>query len=249
MELADALRKQYAEGHFDDFFDRMSSLYFDRADLDELGFWTGVSIFLQKPDNSWLERYNPMFAICSSFAELFERKFETSPPFREHAESIIRHFIQINEKELMPAWLRTHLFAHRLFGNRGGTTEKFLLPAQETQDAIEVLCQQWRKEHFAGELLQSRWSLQTVYSMIDAEAWDAECKELLVSWMSEDAVVDGICLFLFGSYYSTGYETVEAFCGVDFLLRRANERLSSSDNLDPSLRVALKKAVGDRSKG
>jgi hypothetical protein len=246
-ELEGSLRKIYDGGYFDDFFDRFSAIYLSSDALDEIQFWIAVSNFLRKPNLSWMDRYNPMHDVVRNFADLFETKARKSSGFRKKAEAIFRHFIEINERELMPTLLRTHVFIHKLFGHQDGSARQALISPKETENFSRSLGLGWRAEHLNGQLLQSRWSLQPVYTMIDSGSWDADCKDLLRSWMSDDAVVDAIGLFLFGAYYTTGQDTIEAFCGSDFLLRRAAERLSSSRPMHDTVRVSLKKAVGDRS--
>lgn len=246
-ELEGSLRRIYDGGYFDDFFDRFSTIYLSSESLDELQFWTAVSNFLRKSGLSWIDRYNPMHEVVRNFADLFETKIRRSVGFKRSAETIFHHFVEINERELMPSWLRTHVFIYQLFGHQDRSSSQALISPKETADLVQSLGLVWRTEHLNAQLLQSRWSLQPVYTMIDSGSWAADCKNLLQTWMTDDIVVDAISLFLFGAYYSTGQDTVEAFCGWDFLLRRAKERLSSSRQMHDTVRVSLKKAVGDRS--
>ena len=143
----------------------------------------------------------------------------------------------------MTHWLRTQIFARRLYGQRGGSSEKTILSAKETMEFVNSLCEARRREHLNGDLLQSRWTIQPVNTMIDSNNWDDECRDVLVRWMSDDAVVDAVAIFSFGAYYSSGRETIEALCGWDFFSQRVNARLSSQSKLNDSLEVSLTKAL------
>jgi len=246
-ELEGSLRRIYDGGQFDDFFDRFSAIYLSSEDLDELQFWIAVSNFLRKPNLSWMDRYNPMHDVVRNFSDLFEAKVKKAAGFEENAKMIFRHFAEMNERELMPALLRTHIFTHRMFGHQDGSASPAFMSLEETTRFVRTLGPLWRTEHLNGQLLQSGWGLQPVYTMIDSGDWDVDCKKLLQVWMTDDIIVDAIGLFLFGAYYSTGRDIIDAFCGFDFLLRRSKERLSSPRQMHDSVRVSLKKVSGDRS--
>jgi hypothetical protein len=196
-----------------------------------------------------MSQYSPMHELVQNFASLFELKITRQRAFGSKARGVFDHFVEINERELLPHWVRSHIFGYHLFGSSGGSSASAVLSRIQTEVLAKQLGKTWRDEHLSGSLLQSRWDLQTVYTMIDVGAWDQECKQLLCDWMAKDVAVDAVALMLFGGHFSTGRDTVEGLCGWEFFADQAKARLASRSgaNMSDSARLALKKGIGERS--
>src|SRR5215207_2918487 len=148
------------------------------------------------------------------------------------------------ESELVPHWLRSHGFAHGLFGRKSRGGDAWFLGADQTEALARQLGQVWREAHLAGKLLPCRWDLQPVYSMLDTEMWDDACRTALDRTLQDDLALDSFTLMLFGAHFSTERQTIAKICNYDAFIERVQMRLHSEPANGPheSVRVALQKA-------
>jgi hypothetical protein len=207
-------------------------------------FWRGIAAFCKKPDCEWITTYSTMHEKISNLASILEQAVNRNKDNREAAVRVFSHLKGDDETELVAHWIRTHVFAHKLFGHSGGA-EKSFLDYSQTTAMVRELTTTWRTQHLAGDLIPCRWDLQPVYTIVDADLWDDHCRKLLDEMLAEDdKVLDAFALMLYGGPYSTDRDMVGKICNLEKFLQRANSRLSTSAPLEATARVALQKAVG-----
>ena len=227
--------------------DRLDELYDERAHIDHATFWSGVGGFLQKPDCDWMSSYQPMNDIARSFAEMLERAVRRNPAMAEVARTVFSKLREQGEVELTAAWLRSHLLAYGLFGNKKEGAASAFLSAQEAETLANELAQTWRADHLAGRLIPCRWTLNPVLIMLDTEAWDQTCREALDAALANDAAVVGFTLMLFGGLYSTAHEAIEKMCSYEAYLERVQTCLIANGRaLDETVKTAMHKALKRR---
>jgi hypothetical protein len=169
------------------------------------------------------------------------------PSTKARAVAVFSNLMSAEEDELTAYWLRSHIFAHRLFGNPTGRDNTSFLDKDQTLAMARQKSIAWRAIHMAGKLIPCRWDLQPVYTMIDMGVWDDQCRQLVDTALADNRAVDGLTLMLYGSYYTTGEDTIAKLCSYDLYAKRATERLeASADPPHESVLVALRKAVGRR---
>lgn len=245
-EVANQLRAAYANGHLGDLTERVDELY-DEMSRHSLNFWRGAAIFARKPDCQWLSSYQPMNQALRSLVEILEGAIQRRVASRDDANVIFRELKVCADDELVSYLIRSHIFVYGLFGRRRSGSRAWFLTEEQTRGVAEEMSQRWRSLHLSGHLIPCRWDLQAVYTMIDTNSWDDECRAMLNACLAEDRAVDGLALLLNGGPYSTDASTVDAICSRDLLLRRANERISSTGAQAPheTALVALRKTVGE----
>jgi hypothetical protein len=84
-----------------------------------------------------------------------------------------------------------------------------------------------RSLHLSGKLVPFRWDLQPVYTMVDAGAWDAPCRDALAAELKQDDAAGGLVLMFFGAHFTTEPSTVDAICNSEILLSASKRRLGS----------------------
>ena len=164
---------------------------------------------------------------------------------REKAASVFRHLCDTGEYELTEHWLRNHIHLFGLFGQRKQEGNEWFLDASKTEVLAHEMAQRWRADHLSGELIPCRWSLQPVYTMIDTQVWDEECRQALEDVLSDGRALDGFSLMLYGSHFSTDSSTVEKMCNYECYIKRVKSRLASetAGELHETVRTALQKAI------
>jgi hypothetical protein len=173
-----------------------------------------------------------------------ERAVRQRTDFRERAAKIFVNLRDGGDTELIPYWLRVHLFAHGLFGHNERDRNWFLTEEQTKALALD-LATGWRTDHLSGRLIPCRWDLQPVYTMIDVGTWDEPCRKVLDEALKQDEAVDGFTLMLFGGPYSTDRSMIEKMCNVDAYIDRARNRLTAKvDSPHETVRVAIQKLIG-----
>jgi len=185
-----------------------------------------------------------MHENISNFASILEQAVVRNQLYREAAVKVFSQLKNDGENELVARWIRTHIFAHGLFGNPKEDTNKWFLDATQTEAMARDLAMTWRTQHLSGKLIPCRWDLQPIYTMVDMEIWDEPCRSLLDTALADDRALDGFTLMLYGGAYATGKDTIGKMCTLGKYLERANSRLSSSASIHMTVSVALQKAVG-----
>ena len=80
--------------------------------------------------------------------------------------------------------------------------------------------------------------------MVDMGVWDEPCRSVLDEALESDRPLDGFTLLLYGGAYTVSGETVAKICTRAKYLERATNRLNSEADVDATVGVALRKAVG-----
>ena len=241
------LQRAYNDGVIDPLTDRIDDLYDELSSNQAVPFWRGIAAFAAKSDCVWMTAYNPMHEKIHNFAEILEGAVGRNKSYRDIAVNIFSQLKSDGENELVARWLRTHAFAHNLFGNRsdqGRSTDKWFLDASQTEAMTCELAATWRSQHLSAKLIPCRWDLQPVYTMVDMNVWDEPCRNLLDELLDDNNALDGFTLMLYGGPYSTGRDTVGKMCDLSRYLERAKARLQPDTDIDPSVRTALQKAIG-----
>lgn len=244
-EIEWQLRRYDENGQLAAIIDRLDELYVDLEEVDHRSLWNGVGQFVQKPDGKWLESYSPMHQQIRNLAAILLGAAKRDPHCRSAGESVFRTLVSTGESELTAYWLRSHIHTHGLFGNQKTGGEDWFLGPDETEEFSRYLANRWRGQHLARKLISFRWDLQPLYTMIDLNVWDEECRSVLDELLSDDVALDGMVLMLYGAHYSTDSKTVEKMCDYDKFLDRVNARLGSSgiERIDETVRISLKKAL------
>lgn len=246
-EVADQLRAAYANERLGDLTERVDELYGELSG-DRQNFWRGAAKFARKPDCPWLSSYQPMNQALRSLVEILESAIQRRAASRDDANVIFGDLRVCADEELVSYLIRSHIFAHGLFGRRRSESRAWFLAEEQTRSVAEEMSQLWRAQHLSGQLIPCRWDLQAVYTMIDTGIWDDECRGAMNASLTQDQAVDGLALLLNGGPYSTDPSTVEIICSRDLFLRRVAERISATGASVPheTALVALRKTAGDR---
>jgi energy-coupling factor transporter ATP-binding protein EcfA2 len=238
------LRDAYAKGVIDPLTDRIDDLYSELPPNRYMSFWRGVAAFAAKPDCQWMVAYSPMHEKIYNFANILEQAVRRDKKYAAVAVKIFSQLRSDGESELIACWLRSHLFAFMLYGNKQQSSDKAFLNLDQTEALARELTGRWRSEHLSGKLLPCRWDLQPAYSMADMGVWDEPCRGALDESLADNRALDGFTLLLYGGVYTVSRETVGKLCTLEKYLERANSRLNSGAELHETVRVALQKAVG-----
>lgn len=240
------LREIYESGTLGQFTDRLDDIYFELGTIDHISFWRGVGGFTKKSDCVWMASYSPMHEVVRNLAMILERAVGKNEDIREEAASVFRHLRNAGESELTAHWLRSHIHLLGLFGQRKQEGNGWFLDAEQTEVLAREMAQSWRAEHLSLELIPCRWDLQPVYTMIDTQVWDEECRQGLDDVLLDDRALDGFSLMLYGSHFSTDSSSVEKMCSYECYIKRVKSRLASetAGELHETVRTALQKAIG-----
>ena len=242
--IASQLQECYEKDALDALTDRIEDLYGELPADRTIDFWRGVAAFACKPDCEWMATYSPMHEKIYNFAKIPEQVARFDGDYRSTATKIFSHLRSDGESELTACWLRSHLFAHGLYGNKGQTGDGWFLDKEQTEAMARELSGKWRSEHLMGKLLPCRWDLQPVFTMIDTGIWDEPCRNVVDEVLDSDRALDGLVLMLYGGAYTVGRDTVEKMCTLGKFLEKARYRLESGAAIDKTVRVALQKALG-----
>lgn len=243
-DIENHLRLMLQDDKLPQFIDRLGEIYFELKNINHVAFWTAVGRILKKPDCEWRTSYQPMYEIVRNFANVLESACKENYDFRTTAATVFSNLRNQGEAELTPMWLRSHFFVYGLFRRelRGG--EEWFLTREQAEALAREMAAGWRAEHIAGRLIPCRWDMQTVYTLIDMGLWDDQCRALFDQKLADTAALDGITLMLYGSYYSTDYQTVSSMCSHDLFVERIKQRLDANNPpLHETVRVAMDKAL------
>ncbi len=239
------LREFYESGALGQFTDRLDDIYFELGTIDHISFWQGVAGFMKKPDCVWMASYSPMHEVARNLATILEHAVGKNEELREDAVSVFRHLRDAGESELTAYWLRAHVHLFGLFGHDKLGSDEWFLDEEQIDALAREMAQTWRKEHLSGELIPCRWDLQPVYTMIDTQVWDEECRQALDDVLQDDRALDGISLMLYGGHFSTDSSTVEKMFDYECYTKRVKSRLASetAGELHETVRTALNSAL------
>jgi hypothetical protein len=225
--------------------DRIDDLYSDQLPSSKaIQFWRGVAAFAAKQDCEWLRAYSPMHEKINNLSAVLLQAARRDNNQRDMAAKVFVQLKSDGEKELIAYWIRAHVFAFGLFGNEKRQGETLFLTLQQTEALVRDLAVAWRSGHLSGQLIQCRWDLQPVFTMVDMGIWDKPCQSALDKELENDAAVDGLTLLLYGGGYAVSRDTVGKICSLDNYIERAQKRLNSHDDIHDSVKVALQKALG-----
>jgi hypothetical protein len=240
-----ALRKAAQDDTLAALIDRLDDLYLELNDVDHVKLWSAIGGFLGKQDRSWITSYQPMHEVIRAFAEVLTRTVRRKATFRDTAAEVFTELKRANEICLTSHLLRHHLFVHGLFGCRREGGNDWFMTAEQTEAASQKLSGNWKVNHLKGDLLPHLWDLIPVYTMVDMNVWDENCRNALDSMLIEDLALDGFTLMLYGSHYTTSKDTVEKMCSYNTYIQRVQDRLASPsiNEAHESVRIALNKAV------
>jgi energy-coupling factor transporter ATP-binding protein EcfA2 len=245
-DITKKLQTEFEGNRFDNFYDCLTEIYIHSSDIDHRKFWNGVREFLRKRSNSWPTQYEEMHEVSRNFADVFRAFFRKGKNGRIVAQEIFKEWIAEDDLTLLPYLLRSHIFTHGLFGNAQNDRDFAILDRKETEETSVEYSKKWRGLHLKNELITCRWDLQPVYTMVDTKHWDDDCRNLLVSELERDEVVDGLALLLFGGNYAVDRSFVDKLCGWDTFEKRAKSRLKSISEkpAHPTAVLALNRAIG-----
>ncbi|MFT3727861.1 MAG: KAP family NTPase [Terricaulis sp.] len=218
--------------------DQLDDVYADRLDID-VDFWRAVAAFLGRHDNSSPEETLAKRSLLDNFSDLLERAVRRNPAQRTSARAIFDDLAVVGDVTLVPAWLRTHMFAHGLFklNERGGPT---WFDAEESEERTRKLCTSWKARFLSGAFLTEIWSLHPIYAILQAEMWDDACRERFTLALGDDKTFDSVLLMMFGGSYSTNREAVEALCSAHEFEQKLIIRSRSDDvQQKPDIRYAI----------
>lgn len=243
-EIESQLNDAYETNVIDALTDRIYDLYSELPLENAVSFWRGVAGFAAKPGCEWMTAYCSMHEKIHNLAEILEESVRRAPDSRESAVKIFSQLMSDGESELVARWIRSHFFVWGLYGNRSESTNKWFLNSTQTETVARELATKWRTEQLSGKLVSCRWDLQPVDTMVDMGIWDTPCRSGLDQSLSEQRALDGFTLMLYGGAYVTGRETLGKMCDLEKYLERVKSRLESTTSIEPTVRVALKKAAG-----
>lgn len=224
--------------------DRLSEAYSQLVPFDQIRFWKGVASFAKKPNCEWLQTYPETLDSVRRLVNVLEVAVRSNESLREEAANVFRALLRDGEAELTAFWLRHHIFAYGLFKRDKRPDIGVFLDEQETEKRSLALAEHWLNDHKSGKLIPCRWSLQPVYTLIDMELWDRQCRDIVDGAIVDDRAVDGLSLMLFGGNFGSDKDTIDKICSYSTYIDRARERLLATD-LDPAVQLALNKALGN----
>jgi hypothetical protein len=244
--IAQRLHDAYKDNTIDGLIERLNELYPDLDGIDHVTLWKGIAAFLHKGDCEWMSSYTPMHEIARNFATVLEDAVERKPTqFLPIAQKVFGNLLNADEDVLIALWIRTHIFAHALYGRREQTGRKgSFLSKDDTEAVAAEFSLRSRSAHLSNRLIPCRWDLQPVYTMIDTGIWDDVCRLRMDESLQDPRAVDGFTIMLYGGTYATERVTVGKMCSLDIYLNAVKERLASSGPERPheTALVALRKA-------
>lgn len=243
QEVQTRLQDAYKDGRLSQLTDRLDELYTDVDSFDHVSFWQGVAAFAKKPDCEWMASYRPIYEALRDLADVLRNAVRRQQNLRENAAAVFRN-LRNRDSELTAYWIRSHIFAYGLFGRERRESNDWFLNQEQTEALAVDMAREWRGLRLSGKLIPCHWDLQTVYTMLDTEVWDDPCRTALTDMLSDDRALDGFTLMLFGGVFSTERSTIEKMLSYESYIERARLRLNS-DAVHETVRVALRKAVGD----
>jgi hypothetical protein len=238
------LQEAYDNGTIDPLTDRLGDFYSDLEISNHVTFWQGVAAFAAKPNCEWMSAYVPMHETIRNFVSILEDAVKRDGNFREVARKVFTNLRNSGENELVAYWIRSHFFAHGLYGCEKRSGDASFLNQEQTEAIARELGAKWRVEHLSGKLLPCRWDLQPLYTMVNMGIWDDLCRGTLDEALVDDKALDGFTLLLYGGAYTIDREMLGKMCSLKKYLDRAKSRLDSRSDIHESIQVALRKAVG-----
>lgn len=241
------LKDAFELGRIRQLADRLDELYTDIESFDHIYFWQGVAAFAKKPDCEWMTSYQPMDDAIRGLVSVLEEAVQRKPELREPAATVFRNLRGSDELELTAYWLRSHFFIYGLYGRERRGGEHWFLTAEQAEALGLEMARSCRVDHLAGKLIPCLWGLQAVYMMFDTGVWDQPCRDWLDKALVDDRALDGLTLLLF-SRSSHERSTLDQLFDYQAYLERVRSRLNSAnhDNMHDSVRIALRRALGDR---
>jgi len=238
------LQEAYHKDAIDALTDRINDLYSELKPNRQISFWRGIGAFAAKPDYEWLVAYSEMHEKINNFANILEQAARRDEVHREDAVKVFSQLCSDGENELTAFWLRSHFFALGLYGHKQESSGRLFLNSSQVEAMATHLAAAWRSQHLSGKLIPCRWDLQPVFTMIDMNIWDEPCRKIVDEYLESDHALDGLTLLLYGGTYAVSRETIEKICTLNKFLEKATSRLNSGAEIHPTVRVALRKAVG-----
>ncbi|PXA99797.1 hypothetical protein DMC47_01675 [Nostoc sp. 3335mG] len=243
-DVAQKLRTAYENDNIDTLLDRIEEIYPTLSDIDHLTFWSGAAEFSKKPDCSWMTSFQPMSGVIRSLSDILTRAVRRNrETFLPVAQRIFKELHLAGENELTAFWIRQHVFSFGMFGQEQRNRERAFFEVEHATEIVSEINIEMRTLHLDGRLIPCRWDLQPVYTLLDADIWDDDCRNVLSRDLQADEAADGLALMLFGANFTTDASFVDKMCG-DGVLRAASERrLADRSALQESVLLAHEKVL------
>jgi hypothetical protein len=213
--------------------------------MDHVHLWKGIAAFARKPDCEWMSFYQPMHDIIRSLASVLDRAVRRNETLVPVAQRVFTNLRTAEEDVLTAMWLRSHIFAYGLFGQKQQGEKPAFLTEEQTKAGASDMSAALHPIQLSGRLIPCRWDLQPVYTMIDTGVWDDACRSQMDEALKDDRAVDGLALMLYGSGFTTDSSTVSSICTLEPFLESAKRRLKTtgSDRPHETVILALQKAT------
>ncbi len=244
-DITKRLKHQLKKGNFKSFYDKLSVVYLSSSNINHMKFWKGVSAFLKKPDNDWLNKNPPMSKIAFDFCQLSEKAMRNNEEFLGQAKDVFMSLQKAGDITLTAFLLNYHITQHGLFGLSKRGENIVFLTEEETNKEVRDAAKKYRTAYLEGNFIAGCWGPEPILIMIYTGVWDDECKNRMEDLIKDDKGLDGFTLIFFGGYSRTERPTIEKIVSYDNYIERLRTRVVDQTDQGPheTVRQAIERAL------
>jgi ABC-type lipoprotein export system ATPase subunit len=222
-----ALREVAARDALEPLLDRLDDVYFETG-ADHCGFWSGVASFLKRPAKIDVNSIPGTRSIVDAFGNVLSRAVVRNKNLIAAATEVTHFLHTEGDLTLVPSWLRDHQYGYGILGIERRGVDGLWLSEEATVDLTNASFTRWRAALLSGRLLRSVWDLHSVYSMMNAKAWDDNCRQAVTDALLDDELFDALIVMLYGGNNYTGKSSIASMCDAEVFWRRVEERKNTS---------------------
>lgn len=233
-----ALEKALEDNALGPLLDRLDAIYASRASQNDLGFWSGVSKFLDT-DGPTLEIHLGLKRdLADALAGMLLDAVRRRPDLRNKALSIHQSLRLAGDYSLTSRWLHRHLFAHGVLGARHDGGAGWFIDPSQIENEVRQAAAQWERVLETGDLLCKIADQYPLLLMLRIE-WTTLMRSRLQSQAAEH--IDRIARIFYGRSTVMQPETVDDLVGWIRFMGWIEFR-SRDDPIPDDLRHAFHKA-------
>lgn len=182
-ELTLKLSRLHADGHLEDFLDRLADLLPSLPRSGDHVFWIAISRTLTRP-HDWMTSQETYARFVDDVSEILWRFTSSVADGKYHVKQIIDALIREGDLLIAPWILRKHLFAHGLtkYSTQGRPGTVFNLRETLKLQSTEIL--RYREALLDGTLLRRIPDTEAIYCIVNSAQWDAPLRSYMTSQLN-----------------------------------------------------------------
>ncbi|MFJ6024254.1 P-loop NTPase fold protein [Brevundimonas sp. NPDC092305] len=211
---AEAVQAHFQKAISDDavgpLMDRLDALYPARAGENDLGFWTGVSRFLDEDGPTEDIHFGLKRDLADALSRMLLNAVRRRPDLRNKALTIHQTLRRAGDRSLTARWLHQQLFVHGALGARHDGGAGWFVDATQIENEVRQATQSWARALDEGVLLGAIADQYPLLLMLRAD-WTTAMRSALVN--QGGAHIDRLARIFYGGSTFSEPETVDALVG------------------------------------